>query len=551
MLPSSFALIKLKSAFMLTDWYARWMYAWETRLTTRDENRVVRPLEWGFEWVAPFLEAHGFAAAVPGPDVERDHAAAEAAMVRINSSSSATATSSSATSAPPISASKSATRSSSPPTCALKRSPKTRHSSSRPPKASCPSAQFLRFTSPERTPYPENDLVNARWYPAPAHKDPARPKQAIIVMPQWNADGFSHNSLCTLFNRMGVSALRLSKPYHDIRRPAELERSDYAVSANIGRTISACRQAVVDIRCCLDWLEEQGYEHFGVLGTSLGSCYAFLASAHDPRLRVNAFNHASTAFGDVVWAGQSTRHIRQAVEEAGLTQERLRALWAAVSPVSYYEQFARRRSRRRRQKRAASSTPTTTSPFPGSTRSRWSRHSAAHGVNYEVARAALRPLHHRRNALQIHRRLVHGLVRLSRLQSAARRESARALHGCGAATREVEEEARFALAHVAQIHPQQLRRIEIRILPAHRPVQMRPGHAARCSAQSEQLALASRAGLRAHRCGSGASRSCNSPKPVVDDHAVAFVVERPRQHHHAAVAGAHRRSRRARKSIPL
>jgi len=74
------------------------------------------------------------------------------------------------------------------------------------------------------------------------------------------------------------------------RRPVELERSDFAVSANIGRTLSACRQAVVDIRCCLDWLEEQGYEHFGVLGTSLGSCYAFLASAHDRRLRVNAFN---------------------------------------------------------------------------------------------------------------------------------------------------------------------------------------------------------------------------------------------------------------------
>jgi len=199
-----------------------------------------------------------------------------------------------------------------------------------------PRAQYLRFTSPERTPYPENDLANARWYPAPDHKDPARPKQAIVVLPQWNADGFSHNSLCRLFNRMGVSALRLSKPYHDIRRPGELERSDYAVSANIGRTISACRQAVVDIRCCLDWLEEQGYEHFGVLGTSLGSCYAFLASAHDARLRVNAFNHASTAFGDVVWAGQSTRHIRAGVEAAGLTQERVRALWAAVSPISYY-----------------------------------------------------------------------------------------------------------------------------------------------------------------------------------------------------------------------
>ena len=82
-----------------------------------------------------------------------------------------------------------------------------------------PKAQFLRFTSPERTPYPENDQVNARWYPAPEHKDPKRPKQAIIVMPQWNADAFSHNSLCTIFNSMGVSALRLSKPYHEFAGP--------------------------------------------------------------------------------------------------------------------------------------------------------------------------------------------------------------------------------------------------------------------------------------------------------------------------------------------
>jgi hypothetical protein len=202
------------------------------------------------------------------------------------------------------------------------------------------SAQFLRFTSPVRTPYPENDLVNARWYPAPAEKQIGKPKQAIVVMPQWNADAFSHNALCSLFNRFGVSALRLSKPYHDIRRPAELERSDYAVSSNIGRTIAACRQAVVDIRCCLDWLEMQGYEQFGVLGTSLGSCYAFIASAHDPRLRVNAFNHASTSFGDVVWTGQSTRHIRKAFEDAGMTQARLQQLWGGISPIYYMERFA-------------------------------------------------------------------------------------------------------------------------------------------------------------------------------------------------------------------
>jgi hypothetical protein len=201
-------------------------------------------------------------------------------------------------------------------------------------------AEFLRFTSAISTPYPENDQVNARWYPAPTAPQNSKPKQAIIVMPQWNADAISHNALCTMFNRFGVSALRLSKPYHDIRRPAELERSDYAVSANIGRTIASCRQAVADIRSCIDWLETQGYSQFGVLGTSLGSCYAFVAAAHDPRLRICAFNHASTWFGDVVWTGQSTRHIRAAFEQAGLTQDLVRQIFLSISPMAYMQRFA-------------------------------------------------------------------------------------------------------------------------------------------------------------------------------------------------------------------
>jgi hypothetical protein len=39
---------------MLSKLYAKWMYAWETALTTRDTNRIVRPLEWGFDWLHDF-----------------------------------------------------------------------------------------------------------------------------------------------------------------------------------------------------------------------------------------------------------------------------------------------------------------------------------------------------------------------------------------------------------------------------------------------------------------------------------------------------------------
>ena len=326
---------------MLGKLYARWMYRWETDLTTRDTNRIVRPVEWGFDWLQEFAQSHGFNV----PPLA-DDAAAERTMLQLNDFILRHRTEFFSYQVPLDFV----LEERHPQLFPTNVRPRTLQQDARFRRLAAagqlPKAQFLRFTSPVRTPYPENDRVNARWFPAPPAKMAGKPKQAMIVMPQWNADAFSHNALCSVFNRFGVSALRLSKPYHDIRRPAELARADYAVSANVGRTISSCRQAVIDIRCCIDWLQQQGYEQFGILGTSLGSCYAFLAAALDSRLRVTAFNHASMSFGDVVWTGQSTRHIREAfeglcvVEGLSINQQRLRDVWAAVSPSNYMDQFA-------------------------------------------------------------------------------------------------------------------------------------------------------------------------------------------------------------------
>jgi dienelactone hydrolase len=321
--------------------YAKWMYDWEYALTTRDTNRIVRPLEWGFDWLEDFSQ---IAAAAPAEQTSSTDTLAQ--MIAVNHDIVARADEFFGYATPTDFRLEARHPQLFPTNVRPETLAQDAELKRRAAAGELESAEFLRFTSAVRTRYPENDVVNARWYPAAEPSAPwkakqaGKPKQAIIVMPQWNADAFSHNALCTLFNRFGVSALRLSKPYHDVRRPAELERSDYAVSSNVGRTMEACRQAVVDIRSCLDWLESQGYEQFGVLGTSLGSCYAFIAAAHDARLKVCAFNHASTWFGDVVWTGQSTRHIREAFEQAGLTQDQTRQIFTGISPMSYMERFA-------------------------------------------------------------------------------------------------------------------------------------------------------------------------------------------------------------------
>lgn len=191
----------------------------------------------------------------------------------------------------------------------------------------------LTFPSAVDTPHPENNVVHARFF---ADRSPRGRKRAVLVLPQWNSDEEGHVALCRLLNRFGLSALRLSLPYHDARKPPELRRADYIVSSNVGRTAQVCRQAVLDARRAIAWLVSQGYESVGILGTSLGSCLSMLTAAHEPLLKAAALNHISPFFADVVWEGLSTAHVRSGLD-GHVDLERLRRIWLPISPFPYLE----------------------------------------------------------------------------------------------------------------------------------------------------------------------------------------------------------------------
>jgi len=273
--------------------YAKWMLDWENRLCSRATNRVVRPFDWGLDWT------HGWPLTEKLPRNGHDP---EAYLRDLNRA-------------------------------ALESSDE--FFSYKTPSDFSLDGNLLRFTSAVETRYPENNRVHAQWFPA----KPGKRRVAALVLPHWNASATQHNALCVGLAKLGISALRLSMPYHDYRMPAELQRADYAVSANVARTIDATRQAVIDTRSCVDWLNSEGYQRVGLCGTSLGSCYAFLASVHDPRLEVNVFNHCSTYFADVVWEGLSSQHIRQSLEP-NVTLEQLRETWMVISPPNYIERYA-------------------------------------------------------------------------------------------------------------------------------------------------------------------------------------------------------------------
>jgi hypothetical protein len=264
--------------------YAKWIDRWEFELATKDSNRVVRPFEWGAEW---FLH--------PPPNGNAPQAMREFVEQAVADSDS--------------------------------------FFSAATPEDFRLEGDHLTFTSAVQTPYPENNTVHGVYFPAAKHRG-----RAVVVLPQWNSDAGGHLGLCKLLNQFGISALRMSMAYHDRRMPAELERADYHVSSNIGRTIHASRQSVIDVRACLTWLERQGYTRLAILGTSLGSCMAFITAAHDTRIRCGVFNHVSMYFSDVVWTGLSTQHVKRGVE-THLTQDDLRRYWGVISPATYLDRL--------------------------------------------------------------------------------------------------------------------------------------------------------------------------------------------------------------------
>jgi pimeloyl-ACP methyl ester carboxylesterase len=199
-----------------------------------------------------------------------------------------------------------------------------------------PYRQEARVTDHVQETVPVGDGLQA----VPRH---AVPRAAVLVLPQWNSDAGGHVGLCRLLAWNGLSALRLSLPYHDQRMPPELHRADYIVSANVARTLQVCRQAVLDARRAVAWLASRGYDRIGILGTSLGSCLALLTTAHEPLIRVEALNHISPDFADVVWRGLSTRHVRESMD-GHIELDLLRTLWQPISPRWYLDRLRDRQT---------------------------------------------------------------------------------------------------------------------------------------------------------------------------------------------------------------
>jgi hypothetical protein len=276
-------------------------HAWERKLASATTDRVVRPFEWGLDWLArEGTPVSSRPAGLIGEWVSEVMADTDAFYT------------------PP---------------------PANDYTLGTPDED---GEQLLTFPSAMETPHRENNTVYCRLFHARENPDRAH-RAAVLVLPQWNSDPGGHVGLCRLLTMNGLTAVRLSLPYHDRRMPPELHRADYIVSANVVRTLQVCRQAVLDARRAIAWLHGQGYDRIGILGSSLGSCLSLLTTAHEPLVRAQALNHISPYFADVVWRGISTAHVREGLD-GHIELDLLRDLWQPLSPANFLERLRDRKT---------------------------------------------------------------------------------------------------------------------------------------------------------------------------------------------------------------
>src|SRR5579862_7704784 len=274
------------------NWFERRIRRYEHRRWTTDDNRRVQPFHWGLEYI--------------GGDSKHPDPAAfvrEYAKIAIDHSADWFAT-----------------------------TPATDYRVA--------ADNVLSFTSSVVSPWPENNTVYGQLFPAggaPSHSGlPPKKTPAVLLLPNWNAKWHGQRGLCEWLQRVGITVLKMSMPYHDRRMAKGHERADQICGPNIGLTLQANRQAVQDARRCLRWLEQAGHTCIGILGTSLGSSVGYITLMHDSAIKAGGFLHFSTYYADVVSQGMTTNHVWEGLRHH-VTVEELRDYWAPISPIPFVE----------------------------------------------------------------------------------------------------------------------------------------------------------------------------------------------------------------------
>lgn len=188
----------------------------------------------------------------------------------------------------------------------------------------------LRWSSPVRTAFPENDHTHVDLYPCSAGWSAPT---VLMLHALMSASDIGYRGWAKRFNQLGWNACFLHLPFHYSRKPGGYMNGELAISADLVRTAQGLRQGVVELRQLMHMLRNRGCREFGIWGTSYGAWIGALLSFVEADFRFIALMQPIANVEHAVWESGAAIWMRRRLRQNGVTPSLVERHFHLSSPL--------------------------------------------------------------------------------------------------------------------------------------------------------------------------------------------------------------------------
>ena len=133
----------------------------------------------------------------------------------------------------------------------------------------------------------------------------------------------------------GYNMYFITLPYHTERQNNNpLYNGEFMISANIERTLSSIRQAVVDIRALVNWLKSTRGKVV-LVGISLGALVANLTTTVEENIDGSISVFAPNELSHTIWNTIPGRYIKKDLQDNAFTYYQLKSCWNITNTSNF------------------------------------------------------------------------------------------------------------------------------------------------------------------------------------------------------------------------
>ncbi|MGR9061601.1 alpha/beta hydrolase family protein (plasmid) [Rhizobium leguminosarum] len=151
---------------------------------------------------------------------------------------------------------------------------------------------------------------------------------ALVVFHHWYARN-RYTKFAKFFAARGITVVEATLPYHFGRASDDYSEEQF-FNASVGRTVRSMRQAVLDGRKIVRWLDRRGYEKISVVGMCLGGTVAGLIAAQENKVDKAVLMVAPTSPAELVWTAETMQSLKGRFQPA-MSLENLETEWGLIN----------------------------------------------------------------------------------------------------------------------------------------------------------------------------------------------------------------------------